>query len=66
MTITTTAHLGFLLRSAYVGLLADLAGLRPAVIAVAALTLGFTIVAAPASRVAQRVPSPREHAPERP
>lgn len=62
--ITATAYLGFLLGPAYVGLLADLAGLRPAIIGVAALALGFTIAVAPASRVAQRVLSARRHAPE--
>ncbi|WP_191089924.1 MFS transporter [Nesterenkonia ebinurensis] len=53
--ITTTAYLGFLLGPAYVGLLADLAGLRLALIAVAALALIFTIAAAPASRYTQLI-----------
>lgn len=48
--ITTTAYLGLLLGPAYVGLLADLAGLRLALLGVAALALGFTIATAPASR----------------
>lgn len=60
--ITTSAYLGFLLGPAYVGLLADLAGLRLAIVAVAALALIFTIVAVPVSRNTPRLLSPRDGA----
>lgn len=53
-SIATTAYLGYLLGPAYVGLLADLADLRFAILAVGFLALAFTLVAAPASHAAGR------------
>jgi predicted MFS family arabinose efflux permease len=47
--VATTAYLGFLAGPAYVGLLADEAGLRTAMTGVAALAIVFTLLARPVS-----------------
>ncbi len=52
--VAATAYLGFLLGPAYVGVLAESAGLRGAMAGVAALALVFTATAAPISARAAR------------
>jgi MFS family permease len=49
--VTTVSYLGFLLGPVYVGLWADTVGLRPAMLAVAALTVGLFVLAPPLLRL---------------